>query len=50
MKFGIVRVVISHMNKMTLTGLIIGGIAIASAIIWMNFEQGIGLSFEMLEP
>jgi len=38
------------MNKTTLIGLIIGGIAIASAIIWMNFEQDIGLSFEMLEP
>jgi len=38
------------MNKTTLIGLIVGGIAIASAIIWMNFQQGIGLSFEMLEP
>jgi len=49
MKFGIVRVVMSHMDKMMLTGLTIGGIAITNAIIWMNLEQGIGLSFEMLE-
>ena len=48
--FGTARIVINLMDKITLTGLIIGGIAIASVIIWMNFEQGIGLSFEILEP
>lgn len=50
MKFGTVRIVTSHMDKITLTGLVIGGIAIASGIIWITIEQGIGISFEMLEP
>ena len=31
-------------------GLIIGGIALISAIIWIGSSQEMGLSFEMLEP
>lgn len=50
MKFGIVKIVINLMDKKTLLGLIIGGISLASAVIWIISEQGIGLSFEMLEP
>jgi hypothetical protein len=38
------------MNKKNLTGLIIGAVSLASAVIWIISEQGIGLSFEMLEP
>ena len=38
------------MNKKTLTGLVIGAVALASAIIWIISEQGVGISFEMLEP
>jgi hypothetical protein len=37
------------LNKKTL-GLIIGAIALASALIWIATSQEIGLSFEMLEP
>lgn len=37
------------LNKKNL-GLIIGGIAVVSAVIWIAFSQEIGLSFEMLEP
>ena len=38
------------MNKTTGIGIGIGIVAIISAIVWIISEQGIGLSFEMLEP
>lgn len=49
MKLGFMRIVKSPISKKTLTGLIIGAIALASAMIWIILERRIDLSFEMLE-
>ncbi len=49
MKFGIARIVTNLMDKKIL-GMILGAVSLTSAIIWIVLEQGIGLSFEMLEP
>ena len=49
MRHGTARIVINYMDKKTVA-FIVGGIALVSGFMWIVLSQGMGVSFEMLEP